>query len=151
MIATKKLNNFKVKPLELPSEITRPLKGHELFPINYPNIFICSKKFSGKTTTIFNILKKTASKRTEIIIFSSTINNDPSWKQIVEYFEKKGINVITYQGIVEGKTNHLQELTDHLAQDKEEEEDKFHSILFPEDNEEEEEKEIYLLLAQWQD
>jgi len=143
MLTLTKINKKIVQPIALPDDITKPLKGHELFPRNYPNIFICSKKFSGKTTVIFNILKETASKRTQIIIFSSTIDNDVIWKSVKKYFKSKGINIITYSGIIEDGNNQLEELTNHLMNkakhdnEDDEEEAKPVSLIFPEDEEEE--------------
>lgn len=132
----KKINNNIIKPIQLPSDVTQIMKTFPLFGnINYPNVGIVAKKNSGKTTVLFNILKESASKRTTIIIFSTTIHNDPSWKSIIKYFEKKSINIITYTSIVDNGVNQLEELVQHLMKVKEDEDneggEEEHSLIDP--------------------
>lgn len=144
MFKTKVINDKIVKPIELDSNITKPLKSYDIFPINYYNLFILAKKASGKTVTLFNILKHSASKSTNIVVFSSTIHSDNSWVSILKYFKKKKINLITYQSLIDEGVNQLDELITFLLnqnnkEDSDEEECvKATSCLFDEVTEEKE-------------
>ena len=88
-LKTKKVNDFKISKIKLPKISQKKIRGGDLLPI-YSNVFLCAKKNSGKTTTIFNILKKCADKETILDLFVSTIEKDRSWIQIVKYFQNKG-------------------------------------------------------------
>jgi hypothetical protein len=69
---TKEINSIKIKPVvHLALEPTEIL-GYDYFPTLYSNIYICSKRRSGKTTLIYNILKHCVSKRTNVVFFCST-------------------------------------------------------------------------------
>jgi hypothetical protein len=117
---TQFINNIKVKPIinNITEEIS-DVKGKALFKNNLCNIFVCARKRSGKSSLIGNILKKMADKRTTIIIFSSTVNIDPCWKNIKEELEKKGINVLSYTHFIDDDGNNL--LNDFLKELQEEE------------------------------
>jgi hypothetical protein len=76
-----------------------PVKGQDWFEEPFSNIFLLAKKKTGKTTTIKNILRRTAGKNTKFIFIVSTIEKDPTWKSIVNYWEDKGNEVITFDDI----------------------------------------------------
>jgi len=99
MLKTKQLNDFKICKIKLPKLSEKKIRGGELLPI-YSNTFICAKKNSGKTTTIYNVLKKCVDKDTILDLFVSTIEKDRSWIQIVKYFENKGCTVNTHMSTV---------------------------------------------------
>ena len=92
MLKTKQINNFKINKIKLPTLAEKKIRGGEILPI-YSNTFICAKKNSGKTTTIYNILKKCSDKDTILDLFVSTIEKDRSWIQAVKHFENKGLTV----------------------------------------------------------
>ena len=63
----KKINDIAVKPIiqrKLPKEL---ILGYDYFPTLYSNIYICSKRKSGKTTLIYNILKHCTDKKTNVV------------------------------------------------------------------------------------
>lgn len=111
----KKINNEIIEPIKLPTDGQKPLKGHDIFSIPYCNAFLVAKKKSGKTCTIFKILKSLAGKKTQIIVFCSTFYNDASWVEINKHFEKKKINVIPYTSIYENGLNQIEEFIDGLT------------------------------------
>lgn len=120
---TEIINRVKVKPIvnNITEEIS-DVKGKELFKNNLSNIFICSRKRSGKSCLIGNILKKMADKRTTIIIFSSTVNIDPCWINIKEMLEKKGIPMLCYTHFIDDDGhNILDDFLKDLEQEQEEE------------------------------
>lgn len=121
MISKQIINKVKVKPIvnNITEDIT-DVKGKELFKNNLSNIFICSRKRSGKSCLIGNILSKMADKRTTIIIFSSTINIDPCYISIREMLEKKGIPVLSYTHFIDDDGHNI--LDDFLKELEHEEE-----------------------------
>jgi len=121
MIKEETLNKVKVKPLVVVSQDSSTIKGADLFPSLYYNLFICSKKKSGKTSLINTILQKCTDKRTLFFIFCPTVHVDASWKAIVSYLENRGNPVNTYTELVDGKVNILNEIVNELSMGQEEE------------------------------
>src|SRR5690625_4115123 len=111
MITCKKVNNLTVKPVKLNKPNKKDIKGGELADL-YANIFLLAKKKSGKTSLINTLLKNFITKETEVIIFASTVEIDPTWRKIVEKLEKNGNNVITYQSVNDNGINQVHELTE---------------------------------------
>lgn len=121
MIHIKKINNQVVKPLKLDKIPEDKIKGCELFNNIYSNIFILAKKNSGKTTTIYKILKECINKKSVVHIFCSTVYKDASYKKITEMLEKKGVGHHEYTSITEDKENHLESIINQLQEKPEEE------------------------------
>jgi len=122
MIKEETLNKIHVKPLTITNQDTSPIKGSELFPSLYFNLFICSKKRSGKTSLINTIIQKCTDKRTLFFIFCPTINVDSSWKAMIQYLENRGNVVKSYSDILDGKVNILNEIVNQLSIGDEEDE-----------------------------
>ena len=120
MIKEETLNKVKVKPLVVSNQDFSAIKGNELFPSLYYNLFICSKKKSGKTSLINTIIQKCTDKRTIFFIFCATVSVDASWKAIVDYLEKRGNAVNTYTELMDGKINILNEIVNELSMGQEE-------------------------------
>ena len=136
MYQVKKLNNEHVKAVPVKIVDTRPIKGHNLFPEIYANIFYCAKKKMGKTSALFKTLKRCAGRNTKIVVFCSTLNKDASWTTIREWANKKGIPFVGHLGIKdENKVDRLAQFLEELQQPEEVEEKGF----FESDSEEEEE------------
>lgn len=111
MIQIKKISKHIVKPIAVPIVEPDRIKGYDLIPKLYCAMFICAKKESGKTNAIFKILKECTGKKTNLIIVSSTVYNDPNWIKIVKYFENKGMNIEVSTSLDEvGITNRVHEL-----------------------------------------
>ena len=86
----KEINEFVVKPIPVKKLDKNDIVGGELFEEIYSNIFICAKKKSGKSTVIYNIIKKCTDKNTVgVIVFCSTYTKDGNWKAIKEYLDEK--------------------------------------------------------------
>ena len=121
MITIKKINDTIIKRVKLKDDNNnhKPIKGFALFPELYSNIFICSKKKSGKTTVLYNIIKKCCDKNTKVIIFASTVNKDSTYKSILDYLDKKDIDYATYTSLKEDKIDRLQQLVEDLQQEAE--------------------------------
>lgn len=120
------------------------VKGYEVFPQPYWNTFICAKKKSGKSSLINLITQKCIDKKTVVWCFCSTYQIDPTWKAIIKNLESKGNLVNTFDSILDGKINILEDIINEINKDDEEEEPKVkvkHIVKF--DNEEETEKKEY--------
>lgn len=106
MIKTKQINNYKISKINLPAIDEKVIKGGELLPL-YSNTFICAKKNSGKTTVIFNLLRKCIDRDTVVHMFVSTIEKDRSWLQIVDYLKTKGIKYHAHMSTIDENGNDL--------------------------------------------
>ena len=123
MIKTKKLNDFTVKKVRLPQLSEKKIRGGDILPI-YSNTFICARKKSGKSTCIYNMLKKCCDKDTTLHLFVSTIEKDKTWKAIVKYFTDKGCIVNCHTSTIDlddGK-DLIREILDEPIEESEEEE-----------------------------
>lgn len=100
MLKTKRINDVKISKIKLPCVAQKKIRGSCVLPI-YSNTFLCAKKNSGKTTTIYNMLKKCVDKDTVLDLFVSTIEKDRSWIQIVKHFRTKGCVVNAYTSTID--------------------------------------------------
>eukprot|EP00732_Lithocolla_globosa_P000107 Lithocolla_globosa_v1_NODE_20_length_9637_cov_33.687643.p3 type:complete len:279 gc:universal NODE_20_length_9637_cov_33.687643:8356-7520(-) len=121
------INNVKVKPIHgVEKTPINMIKGNEYFDIEYPNLFTCSKKNSGKTTVVFNILKaKCDKKQTKVVVFCGTHQQDDSWIFIRNYLEAKGFDYEFYYSIYEDNAlaNTIEEMKQGRIQDEQEKEE----------------------------
>ncbi len=92
----------------------RPLRGEHLFKNPFSNIFLLARKCSGKTSTIFKIIKERITRETKIYLFCSTLYKDNSWIQIRKYLEMKKIEVVCFTSIKEGGMDQLKNIVDTL-------------------------------------
>ena len=113
--STKRVCEEIVKPIKLDRHVEdKDAKGGDVFSL-YSNIFLCAKKKSGKTSTIYKILKMCCNTKTNIIIFASTVNKDETWEKIVKHFSKTN-NVATYTSLFEDGIDRLREFIDTLQE-----------------------------------
>lgn len=113
MISLKAINKEKVKPIPKPKIDEKKIKGFSMFPEPYANIFLLGRKKSGKTTVIFNILKKCIDKDTRLVIFSSTAYKDASWLHIINKFKKTN-QVDVFLDIGTAKESNLEPIIEEL-------------------------------------
>ena len=101
-ITVQKINDIKIKPLKETSKIeVKPAKGHEMFSDPYTQLAILSRKKSGKSVLIGNIIKKCAQPGySTVIVFSTTVQKDPAWLALAKYCKRKGIAFKGLQEIV---------------------------------------------------
>lgn len=129
----KKINDSIVRPIPISHLAPENIKGYDLFPEMYGNIFLCARKKSGKTCAIFKIIKECSNKDTKVIIFSSTVNKDHNMKAICEWLDKKAMVYETYTSIDQHLKSILDELENKIDVDqkKEDEEIEASSLLKP--------------------
>lgn len=94
------------------------VKGADWFNEPYSNIFLLAKKKSGKTTVIENILKHCSGKNTKFIFIVSTIHKDATWRRIVDFWEEKGHDVLSYDDLINDGVNVIQEFMDQQKGDQ---------------------------------
>lgn len=100
MIKVIKVNDIKCKGMNLPKINPETVKGYEINGGNLtPNIFCVGSSGSGKTSLLFNFIKKCCDKSTIIYFFVSTFFNDDSYDVIREYCESKEIEYNGYDEI----------------------------------------------------
>jgi hypothetical protein len=116
-LETKRICDVKCKPIPTKKEEdTRPIKGVEILSALYANVYACARKHSGKTCTIYQIIKRCAGRDTIVIAFVSTLNNDDGWIGIKDYCKKHKIAFIGYTSIFEDGADQLQALMSHLQE-----------------------------------
>ena len=120
MIKLRKINNEVVKPIPVKKINPNNIRGYDLFPELYANIFLLAKKKSGKTSAIYKILKKCADKNSKVVIFASTVHKDPNWLAIIKWLKKKEIPFVSYTSFTDEGLNQLDELTKFLENEEEE-------------------------------
>eukprot|EP00732_Lithocolla_globosa_P004481 Lithocolla_globosa_v1_NODE_4145_length_1501_cov_444.529046.p1 type:complete len:216 gc:universal NODE_4145_length_1501_cov_444.529046:778-131(-) len=86
-----------------------------MFERLYSTCFLVAKKHSGKTSTIYNILRKKADKRSKVVVFCSTCENDDNWLAMRDYLDKKNIPNEFYTSIHEN--NALENLVEEMKHD----------------------------------
>jgi len=140
------INDIVVKPVKVEKIISKPIKHAKLFSEAYPNIFLCAKKKSGKTSVLATILKNAVGRDTTVIAFVSTVDKDSVWLAIKKWLKNKGNPCHFYNSIKsEEGENHLadllKELTDQNEEDEEDSKEVRRPLRMKFDNEEEEEEE----------
>lgn len=111
-IKEKVINNVIVRPVNIPNKDERPPKGEKLFKDNFANIYVNARKKSGKTTTLFTIVKECVTKDTTVLVFCSTFQKDPIWIQLQKWLDDHEIKNMFYHSILDGKRNILKEFID---------------------------------------
>lgn len=120
MFKLQKINDKKVKPVQVTKIDPNKIKGYDLFPEIYANIFLCAKKKSGKTSVIHTILKECIDKETRVFVFCATHNKDESYKHIKKMLENKKVRNIFYDSIVdEDNVNNLDLIIKELRKESE--------------------------------
>lgn len=89
----RKLNDSKVKPIFVRKEKNKR-RGTHLIPTPWANVFLCSKKESGKSIAAVHMIKNCADKNTTLIIVSATVHWDDVWQHAIEWAEDRDIRVI---------------------------------------------------------
>ena len=120
-IGFSRINNKVVKVCpRLRNVDDRPVKGADIFPEIYCNVFLCARKKSGKSTVVYNIVRNCASPDTTVIVFASTVNKDETYYTIRKYCEAKHIPFIGYASLKDDGVNRIEALVKTLEAEAEE-------------------------------
>ncbi|MDR3571311.1 MAG: hypothetical protein P4L81_03885 [Candidatus Pacebacteria bacterium] len=149
--AVKKINDEVVKPIPLLTQPDkRPIKGSDLFPELYANVFFCAKKKSGKTVALCRSIRKCCGPKTKIMVFSSTFHRDPNWTTMKLWAQKKGVPLQGYTSLVDDDgTNLLGDLIKGLQAEDDDEEEEQRGLLDSSDEEEEKERPAKYQAPEW--
>lgn len=83
-----KINNIKIQVLKNKNK-DKPFAHKEIFNEQFPFIYLSSKKNSGKSNLIYNILiNMTLPKKTKIYLFSKTYENDNTTINMIDKISK---------------------------------------------------------------
>ena len=126
MFQTKKINSVVVKPVKTVKMEPTDILGYDIIPNLYGVVYIPSKKESGKSTIVYNMVKKLANKYTIVYIFCSSYDIDPTYAEMMNYLDKKGIQFHVFKSLTDGKIDHLadvmNQMEENIEAEKEEEE-----------------------------
>jgi len=111
---TKKINKVCVKPIIQTVIPAKQIAGYDLFSEPYCNVALIAKKKSGKTSVLYNCLKKCAGPNTNVYLFSSTINRDDTYKEICNMLERRHCIVHKYIHFKDTDGNILDEIIEGL-------------------------------------
>lgn len=99
-LTIQRINNVEVKPIKIKGKDNRLAKGHDMFPMPFFNTFILSKRNSGKSVLVANILKKCCRKNyTTVVIFSNTLYKDGTWITLRKWCKKNHIDFVGHTDI----------------------------------------------------
>lgn len=121
MFKAVKVNNLKIKPIVDTLNKKKKWRGSDIFKREYFSIALLSKTASGKTTVIANLIEKFASKNTVVIVFSSTIGQDDTWKAILNRLDEREIGHISDTHFKQGGENQITEILNTIEEDDKEE------------------------------
>ena len=116
-----RINNIIVKP---PKEVVADCSSvstpsSALFSEEFFNVLLLAKKKTGKTSTIFTILKNsiinTKKVKTIVIIYCNTVYKDKTWIAITNWLNEKGIPSVVNTSIHEDGVNTLDNILDVLG------------------------------------
>eukprot|EP00732_Lithocolla_globosa_P000812 Lithocolla_globosa_v1_NODE_310_length_4558_cov_56.456362.p3 type:complete len:278 gc:universal NODE_310_length_4558_cov_56.456362:1305-472(-) len=129
MISKHRINNIVNQPVPDRASKLKPhqILGYSMYPTLYSGTYICACKKSGKSSTIWNILRECADKDTQVKVFCGTYENDSAWLEIRDYLDNKHIQCEFYTNIKEDGINHVAELYAEMKEstrvDKEDDDD----------------------------
>lgn len=95
MMQTKTINDIKIEAVKVPKQKKRDILGYDMFPVQYANIFITSRKNSGKSNLVYRIVENCTNRYTKVLIFAATVNKDPVYKKLIAKLNKRHIDVMT--------------------------------------------------------
>lgn len=99
-LTIQRINNVEVKAIKIKGKDERPAKGNDMFPLPFFNTFILSKRNSGKSVLVGNILKKCCRKNyTTVVIFSNTLYKDGTWITLRKWCKKNHIDFVGHTDI----------------------------------------------------
>ena len=110
----KQINSIKIKPVITSNIKPENIAGYDFFTEPYCNVAIIAKKKSGKSSTLYNILKKCSGKNTRCWLFSSTVNKDPTYKAMIDMLEKRKSLVENFTHFKDENGNILENILEEL-------------------------------------
>jgi len=119
-----KVNNQEVQPIISNNLKPEEIKGYDVIPMLYSNIFIAGFRGSGKTTALFHIMKECIDKETKVVVFANTHDCDSSWLHMKEWLEKRKQPHVFYSSIKEDGVDLLDALVGSFVKEAAEEQER---------------------------
>ena len=118
-----KINDIEIKKVKLPKTNTEVF-GSDILPNPYGLTAMIAKTNSGKSNCLYNILQHTVDPRrkSNVVIFCSTLDLDDTYKKIIQLLERKRCNVFTHHHFIENGENLIQYYLDIIEQPEQEQE-----------------------------
>lgn len=114
-IELEKIKNTEISLIPKTVAEKQTFKGHELFNQRYPNVFISAAKRSGKTTLVYNCIRKLVNRKTEVIIYCDTFEKDDAYQYIIKWLRKHKIKVSAYRSFL-FRDGPIDDLTDLMRE-----------------------------------
>ena len=120
-----KINDIEIKKVKLPKKNNTEVFGSDILPNPYGLTAMIAKTLSGKSNCLYNILQHTVDpkRKSNVVIFCSTLDLDDTYKKIIQLLERKRCNVFTHHHFIENGENLIQYYLDIIEQPEQEEED----------------------------
>lgn len=84
-------------------------KGSNILDRRFFVFGILGKRRSGKSTLVYNLIEKFATKNTIVLFFVHTFHKDENYKEMRDMLDKKGILYQHYDDIVDGVVEFMEE------------------------------------------
>lgn len=123
MTTKKRKRDIELIPVKKNKEDDLPVKGADIIPELYGSSFLCAPTGSGKTTVIYNIIKRCTDKDTNVYIVCSTVGIDKGWLGIREFLDKRGNSVHVFESLIKDNVNVLQPICDRMKEEFEQEQE----------------------------
>lgn len=118
MLKLRRVSEHVIKPIKTSCLSKGDIQGSDVFDLPFGNIYLCASTASGKTNAIFEIIKTVCNKKTNVLVFCSTIYNDPNWDHIQKYLEDRNM-IHNFEDSIfdpETKENRLKSLLGELKE-----------------------------------
>lgn len=120
-LTTVKLNNHRIS-LPKFEQKTENWKGKDCLQVRYWIFGILGKRFSGKSTLVYSLIRKFLTKKMIFFFYTPTFYKDDTYKAIKELLDEKEIPYMVYSSIVDDSgIDTIRTFLDVHADDEEEE------------------------------
>ncbi len=82
MLATRTINDIRIRPVSLPDVDERAVLGGGMIGQLYNSTVVVARKQSGKTMLLYRLLEVCCDVRSRVVIICPTVDRDPTYTQI---------------------------------------------------------------------
>lgn len=114
----RKVNDIRVKAVLRDKPFShKNVHAYDMFQHPYPNVACIASKNSGKTVSIFNMLKERLCPGAKVYIFCPSVHRDSTYKQIKRLVKERGCELEAHDHFIQGKGKNKEDLIDKLLED----------------------------------
>lgn len=92
-------NDIRVHRVKIPKILPQDIPGYDMFPTMYWQTAIVTRKNSGKTNLVYNILNHCIDRNSKVIIIASTAYKDPIYVRLIDKLHKRNIPVLIHTDV----------------------------------------------------